>query len=220
MLLNADIVITPGQVSALERIANRHGYPAALGPLHRYEDGTPQLTWGVDPTRESELRRRRLTQGCRERDTDAIAEVMTEAAHTREVDWISGSCILMDSTSPGGDTHWDEGFLLYFEDLDWCRRLRSAGGRVMHTSEAAITHRHGTSMQGAGNFAAAAYRESQMRYTAKYGGFMQFAGLRIYLTAKLLPSVLLGRRLTGTARSAALGQLRAVWRRVQKEGLL
>ena len=217
LLLNADVVITPTQVSALERIADRLGFPAALGPLHRYEDGTPQLTWGADPTRDTEKRRRRLTRGCRGRDLDAIAEVMTEAVKTRDVDWVSGSCILMDATAPGGDIPWDDEFTLYYEDLDWCRQVRAAGGRVPHTAEVAVTHRHGASMRGASEFAAAAYRRSQIRYASKYHGALTVLGLRAYLTARLFPAMILGRGLTGTTRSLARAQLGAVWSRARRE---
>ena len=157
LLLNADVLLTREQVTALEGVADRSAErsadrvecPAALGPLQRYEDGTPQLTWGADPSWRSERRRRRLTRGCTQRDSAAGEEVLAEADGTREVDWLSGSCILIDRTAPGGGLEWDEGYSLYFEDMDWCRRVREAGGRVLHTSEVSVVHAHGASMKTA-----------------------------------------------------------------------
>lgn len=217
LLLNADVIVTPEKVEALERVASRLGFPTAVGPLHRYEDGTPQVTWGLFPTRRTEKRRQRLTKGCRDRDPQCIKEVTAEAMRTRDVNWISGSCMLIDRNSTGGEIPWDEQFFLYFEDIDWCQRVRLAGGRIVHTSEVVVIHRHGTSMENQPIVSEAAYRKSQMRYTAKYHGKTALWALRLYMTWKMLLSCLIGKLVFGINRRSAWAQLRAVWSPVERD---
>ena len=215
LLLNADVVLTREQVTALEGIADRAPErgesPAALGPLHRYEDGAPQLTWGADPSWRSERRRRRLTRGCTQRDRAASEEVLAEAKETREVDWLSGSCILIDRTAPGGGLEWDEGYSLYFEDMDWCRRVREAGGRVVHTPEVTVVHAHGASMKTASaSVTRAAYRRGQMRYAARFLRPANRVALRLYLSGRIVSRWLIS--LTDPEeRRSVWAELRAIW---------
>jgi N-acetylglucosaminyl-diphospho-decaprenol L-rhamnosyltransferase len=34
----------------------------------------------------------------------------------------------------------DERFFMYFEDVDWCRRIRAAGWRIVYLGEVGIVH--------------------------------------------------------------------------------
>jgi GT2 family glycosyltransferase len=43
----------------------------------------------------------------------------------------------------------DEGFFFYAEDLDWCKRFRSAGWKIMIVAEATATHFGGGSSSNA-----------------------------------------------------------------------
>ena len=43
------------------------------------------------------------------------------------VEWVSGSCMLVDRRAAQEVGLLDERFFLYVEDVDLCRRLRSAG---------------------------------------------------------------------------------------------
>lgn len=215
LLLNADVIVTPEKVEALERVASRLNFPTAIGPLHRYEDGTPQVTWGLFPTWRTETRRKRLTRGCRDRDPQIVKEVTAEAMRTRDVNWVSGSCVLIDRNSTGGEIPWDENFFLYFEDIDWCQRVRLVGGRIVHTSEVVVIHRHGASMENQPVSCEAAYRKSQMRYVAKYHGKKTVLGLRMVMTGKFMLSCVVGRMAFGVTRRSAWAQLRAVWSPVE-----
>ena len=59
---------------------------------------------------------------------------------TQEVDWVAGMFMLFragDFRSVGG---FDEAYFLYYEDVDLCRRLRSAGSRVSYAPSAEVVH--------------------------------------------------------------------------------
>ncbi len=63
----------------------------------------------------------------------------------REVDWVSGSALMIsrrDFQHLGG---WSDDFWMYSEDVDLCRRARRAALPVRYWPGLTITHRHGGS---------------------------------------------------------------------------
>lgn len=65
----------------------------------------------------------------------------------REVDTLSGACLMVRRETIEQVGLLDEDFFLYGEDVDWCYRLRKAGWRVLYYSEAEIVHLGGHSTQ-------------------------------------------------------------------------
>ena len=63
----------------------------------------------------------------------------------REVDWVSGSCMLLPRTVFDQVGMLDESFLLYGEELDLATRLRDAGWSVLFTPQVEILHALGVS---------------------------------------------------------------------------
>jgi N-acetylglucosaminyl-diphospho-decaprenol L-rhamnosyltransferase len=63
----------------------------------------------------------------------------------REVDWVSGACMLMPRKALEDVGPFDERFPLYGEELDMATRLRDAGWTVLFTPEVAILHEIGVS---------------------------------------------------------------------------
>ena len=63
----------------------------------------------------------------------------------------------------------DEGFFLYFEDVDWCRRMRLAGWRVVYNPLVPVIHLGGQSQpeRWAAN---RHYGESLRYFYSKYYG--------------------------------------------------
>jgi len=59
---------------------------------------------------------------------------------------------------------FDERYFLYFEDADFCLRLRSAGGRVYYDPSITVVHERGASVFKDPARARRAYRESQLLF--------------------------------------------------------
>jgi len=60
-------------------------------------------------------------------------------------DWVSGSVILIKRELYNRMGGFFEGYWMYFEDMDLCRRVTDAGGKIVLLNDTAIEHNHGGS---------------------------------------------------------------------------
>ncbi|GAB1856631.1 hypothetical protein MHTCC0001_14660 [Flavobacteriaceae bacterium MHTCC 0001] len=58
-------------------------------------------------------------------------------------DWVSGSIIFMSRKWFEKINGWNEDYWLYLEDVDLCKRITNAGGKVALTRQTHIIHNHG-----------------------------------------------------------------------------
>jgi N-acetylglucosaminyl-diphospho-decaprenol L-rhamnosyltransferase len=64
---------------------------------------------------------------------------------SQPVDWLSGTSMLIRRQVFEQGLYFDEGFFLYFEEIDFARRLRDAGWRSYYVADAPIEHLHSVS---------------------------------------------------------------------------
>jgi GT2 family glycosyltransferase len=79
---------------------------------------------------------------------DWVDEVVRDEgayASRRTADWVSGACILVRRTALEELGGLDDGFFMYSEDIDLCRRLWEAGYSVVYEPLAAVEHEGGAS---------------------------------------------------------------------------
>lgn len=71
--------------------------------------------------------------------------LMTDIPHdqTMDVDWLSGSALLVRKDTLDQIGGFDKRFFMYCEDVDLCKRAHDAGWRVVYLPEAEISHRIG-----------------------------------------------------------------------------
>lgn len=62
-----------------------------------------------------------------------------------EVDAIVGASFLITPDAYKAVGLFDERYFMFFEDLDYCRRAKAAGFKVMYFPKASVYHRHGLS---------------------------------------------------------------------------
>ena len=70
-------------------------------------------------------------------------------AAERDVDWVTGACLLVRRDAALAAGLFDERYFLYEEDVDFCAALRAGGGRVLFTPAATVVHRRGRSPKAA-----------------------------------------------------------------------
>jgi GT2 family glycosyltransferase len=164
VLLNSDTVVPPGALAALVAFMDAHPAAGAVGPRLLRPDGAPQpYAFGGDPTLGYLLRRGinrlLLRRPLHDWTTDAV----------QTVDWVSGACLMVRREAIDQAGLLDENIFMYFEDNDWCLRIRQAGWQVYYDPQVAITHIGGQSV--ARNPAARrAYRASLRYFYARHYG--------------------------------------------------
>jgi N-acetylglucosaminyl-diphospho-decaprenol L-rhamnosyltransferase len=87
-----------------------------------------------------------------------------------EVDWVSGACLMVRRTAFEAVGGMDERFFMYWEDADFCFRLRQAGWLTFYNPIVAITHLTGRSSSQARRASLIAFHRSAFRYFRKHGG--------------------------------------------------
>ena len=60
--------------------------------------------------------------------------------HLKEVDWVVGCTMLLDTKKINENFYFDENFFLYFEEADLCRRIKLKGGRIYTSSKLLVDH--------------------------------------------------------------------------------
>ena len=164
LLLNSDTVVPAGALAQLVVFMDAHPEAGACSPRLLRPDGTPQTyAFGRDPTPDYLLRRilnRRLFhQPLHDWATnDVIA-----------VDWVCGVCLLARREVVERIGGLDEKFFMYFEDNDWCLRMRQDGWKVYLNSRVEITHIGGQSAARNPAARAAYYRSLGYFYSKHYG---------------------------------------------------
>lgn len=130
LLLNQDTVLPSQALSTLIRVAQSAPDVGLVGVRLLNADGSPQPSVTDFPTFRGQLLRR------------LGAKQSTQFDYTRgqDVDVIKGAVMLFTPkalTVVGG---FDEGFFLWFEENEYCLRLRAAGLRAVYTPEVTVTH--------------------------------------------------------------------------------
>ena len=132
LLLNPDVIVSPGSIDALVAALGRH----------------PE------------------------------AAVMTR--RQKQVDWVSGACLLIRRSDLEAVRLLDERFFMYAEDVDLCAAVRARGRIVLFTPDAEVVHLRGRSVASAPRATHAAYRRSHLAFYDKHHpGWAPF--LRLYL---------------------------------------
>jgi GT2 family glycosyltransferase len=185
LLLNPDAELRPGALDALVAAAGAAPRAAIVGALIENPDGTVQAeSYGRFPTllRQIGARFRRLGN----RLAGNAAQSPPRPAHVIDVDWVTGAGMLVRRAAIDEVGGLDEGYFLYYEDVDWAHRMKDAGWRVLVEPRAVVVHHLGGS--GAPSvFVQKAYREAFYRYCDTYGlwGLAAFARVGLAIRTAL-----------------------------------
>jgi N-acetylglucosaminyl-diphospho-decaprenol L-rhamnosyltransferase len=88
-----------------------------------------------------------------------------------DVDWVSGSCMLVRRAAFDQVGGFDPGYFMYFEELDFCLRLARAGWRVVLEPQAVAVHHIGGSTSSAPYRKVINHHRSAVRfYRRRYEG--------------------------------------------------
>jgi GT2 family glycosyltransferase len=145
LLLNPDTIVPPGAIDRL--VACLEGAPdvAIVGPRIVDDQGRPELSIGgpVNPWREAG---RKAVQWLDTRG-HAVARrwIDRHVSQERDVEWVTGACLLARRADAEAVGLLDERYFLYMEDVDFCTAVKARGRRVVFTPAAEVVHRRGRS---------------------------------------------------------------------------
>lgn len=87
-----------------------------------------------------------------------------------EADWVMGTGFVVRRTAFDQVGRMDEGYFLYFEEVDLCARMWVQGWRVMAVPEVELVHEHQRESQaGILSFSGKTHLRSMARFFAKFG---------------------------------------------------
>jgi N-acetylglucosaminyl-diphospho-decaprenol L-rhamnosyltransferase len=173
-LLNPDTVVRPGAVAALVGFLERHPRAGIVGTGIDNDDGQ---SWpyafrfpSIASEFENGVRLGLVTRLLRSR---LVARRMGPQAQT--ADWVSGASMVVRREVFEQAGLMDEGYFLYYEETDLCRRARQAGWEVWYEPAARVMHIAGQSTGVTGRQTVIPRRpaywfESRRRYFVKHHG--------------------------------------------------
>ncbi|MFC5930759.1 glycosyltransferase family 2 protein [Cryobacterium melibiosiphilum] len=103
----------------------------------------------------------------------------------RSVGWLSGSCLLVRREAFEQLSGFDEGFFMYFEDVDLGYRLGKAGWSNVYFPRAAVTHTGAVSTSAESEKMIRVHHESALRFLEKKYSAAHLAPIRWALRVAL-----------------------------------
>jgi GT2 family glycosyltransferase len=166
LLLNPDARLCPGALKHMERVLALYTKAAAVGPALVYTNGQPQdsaflfpglLQVGLDLFLIPRLARSRLNGRIH--------------SHTPvRIDHPLGACMLIRRAAWDEVGPFDEGYFMYVEEIDWCRRARDRGWEVWYTPAAVVVHQAGAATSQLPDAMFEQLWRSRLRYYQRFHG--------------------------------------------------
>jgi N-acetylglucosaminyl-diphospho-decaprenol L-rhamnosyltransferase len=145
LLLNSDALVRPGSILKLLETATRCPRAGLVSPRLEWPDGSGQESCFRFHTPYSEFIDAAQT-GFIEKFLGSFVVAMPVQDRIARPNWTSFACVLIRREVFAEIGLLDDGYFMYFEDVEFCYRAHRAGWDVVHNPEARIVHlRGGTS---------------------------------------------------------------------------
>jgi GT2 family glycosyltransferase len=140
LVLNSDARLEPGALQRMLDLLDRQPRAAMVAPALYYPDGRPQpAAFRFPGLLQTALDLRPI-----DRLMDTRLNGRVRSARPTTIDHPLGACMLIRRTAWDTVGALDEGYFMYMEEIDWCRRARARGWQVWHHPGARVIH-HGAS---------------------------------------------------------------------------
>jgi len=221
LLLNPDTEVQAGALSAMVDYLESHVDVGVVGPQLLNADGSIQSSRRRFPTLVTAFFESTWLQGIAPaavlRRYYALDLPNDEAA---DVDWLMGACLMVRGQVVEEVGGLDEAYFMYSEELDWCRRIKAGGWRVVYLPAARVLHHVGKSSEQAVTARHVNFQRAKLRYFRKYHGRPAAAVLRVFLMANYAWQLGLevAKGVAGHQRQLRWQRVRAYWQ-VLRSGL-
>lgn len=184
LLLNSDAMLRPGLLRTMLATARDDPGCGFLAPVIEYDNGDIQDSCFRFLTPASELIRAArfsvITKILRRYEVSLGPDPAPD-----QIRWASFACILLRGDMVRDIGRMDEGYFLYFEDVEYCRRGHKAGWRIRQDRAARVVHFRG----GSGPVKSLARQRARLPryfYSSRTRYFYQSYGLMGLIAANFL----------------------------------
>ncbi len=182
LLLNTDAIVTPGSILALLELAERMPRAGIVGAHLLNPDGSFQASHTNFPTLWQEFLIL-STIGRRLRGDWYPSHGAEADKGPQRVDYVEGACLLVRRDALEEVGGLDEGYFMYAEEVDWCKRMHAAGWEVWYQPAANIVHIGGASSANRKTSREADLYRSRVRYFRIHHGWLQAEVLKAMIVA-------------------------------------
>ena len=151
LLLNPDTIVHPGSLDFMVAFLDDNPDVAACGPKLLNDDGSAQASVRRFPTFRGVLYRHTVCRLLGLFRPQYRKWMMKDFGYDKQidVDQIMGAAMMVRSSVIEEVGRLDTDFFMYFEEVDWCYRIKQAGWRIVFLPDAVITHLGGRSLSQA-----------------------------------------------------------------------
>ncbi len=204
LLLNPDTEVKPCALRALVDFLRTHPEAGVAGPMLLNTDGSIMPNGHTFPTVRRELMGITGLSQRRKAAYEADMYGREDFSVGTEVDVVCGAALLTRREVVERIGGLDEDLFMFYDEVDFCRRVRSAGWRVFYVPESRITHHWMQSVKQDVIRSMRRLFHAQYVYFSKHHGFIPALFLRTmsamaiaYRASRIRGGAIKGRLLSG-----------------------
>ncbi|HEX2924245.1 MAG TPA: glycosyltransferase family 2 protein [Chloroflexota bacterium] len=188
LLANTDTEMVGAAVEEMVHYAEQHPQVAVVGPQLLNSDGTIQSSRRSFPTAATAFLESTVLQRWFASHPAVQHYYLLERPddETQEVGWLVGACLLVRAEACRQVGPMDEGYFMYSEEMDWCRRFSDAGWKIVYLPTAKVVHHEGQSSGRDIYHRHTRFQFSKCRYFEIHSGRWFAQLLRVFLLGNYL----------------------------------
>lgn len=170
LILNPDTEARDDAVSRLANFLETHPHVGAVGPALFYPDGTRQPARRRFHPLPVLFFEDTLLHGLIGPWRRHFMVADRSPAEAQPVDWLVGAALCLRREVVETVGGMDEGYFMYFEEVDWQRRMKAAGWSIWSLPDAVFRHHEGASSGQVIVQRHLRYARSRIRYAERWHG--------------------------------------------------
>jgi GT2 family glycosyltransferase len=214
LLLNPDTEVQGSALAGMVTYLREHPQVGVLGAHTLNTDGSHQSSRRRFPTLMTALFESTWLQPyAPKRLLDRFYARDVPDAAIAEVDWVQGSVLLLRRAVYAQIGGLDEGYIMFSEEVDFCKRAKQAGWQVVYHGGVYVVHHGGKSTEQVSAAKHIYFQQSKVRYFRKFHGVVAAFVLRAFLIVSYLHQLLLEglKGLLGLERPLRRERMRLYW---------
>ena len=168
LICNPDVRLLPGSLDLLVDRLESDVSAGAAGPRVLNEDGSTYPSARAIPSLRTGIGHALFANIWKSNPWTRTYRAASDADEApRVAGWLSGSCLLVRRSAFAEVDGFDEGYFMYFEDVDLGVRLAEAGHRSLYVPAAQVVHSGAHSTSGEAPRMVAAHHASARRFIGR-----------------------------------------------------